>query len=56
MRLEIFTVMKILVVVFQVVKLHSDMVGYEHLRGPCCLHLHTHWRWRQHGLLWSSGL
>jgi len=31
--------MKIQVTVFWAVTLSSDVVGYQHFRGPCCLHL-----------------
>jgi hypothetical protein len=37
--LGVFTVMKIQVVVFWVLMPHSNMVGYQHFRGPCCLQL-----------------
>jgi hypothetical protein len=36
---EVFTVMKIQVAVFCVVKTRSD-VGYQRFEGPCCLHLY----------------
>jgi len=41
-RFVVFMVMRIQVVVFWVVMLSSDMVGYQHFRGPSrtfCLHL-----------------
>jgi hypothetical protein len=34
---------------FWVVTLCSDVAGYHHFRGLCCLH--PSWRWRQHGPL-----
>jgi hypothetical protein len=37
--LGVFTVMKIQVVI-SVMMLRIDMVGYQHFRGPCCLHLY----------------
>jgi len=37
---EVFTVMKIQVVVVWVVMLCSDVVGYHHFREKCCFHLH----------------
>jgi hypothetical protein len=37
-KLESFTAMKIHVVVFWITTLCSD-VGYQHFKGPCCLHL-----------------
>jgi len=39
-RLDIFTVVKMQVAVFWVMTLYSDVVGYQCLGGPCCLHLH----------------
>jgi len=39
-RFEVFTVVKIRVVVLWVVMLYSDMVGYQCFRGSWCLHLH----------------
>jgi hypothetical protein len=36
-RFKVFMVMKIHVV-FWAVTLHSVAVGYQHFRGPCCLH------------------
>jgi hypothetical protein len=38
-RLVIFMAMKIHVVVFWVMTLCSDVVGYQFFGGPCCLHL-----------------
>jgi hypothetical protein len=38
-RFEVFTAMKIQVMVFWVVMLCTVTVGYQHFRGPCCLHL-----------------
>jgi hypothetical protein len=35
-------------VVFWITTLCSD-VGYQHFKGPCCLHLQGEWRLRQHG-------
>jgi len=32
---------KIHVMVFWVVMLYSDVVGYQCFRGPCCLHLQS---------------
>jgi len=33
---------------FWVVMPHSDVVGYQHFRGPCCLHLQGEmsWAWK----------
>jgi hypothetical protein len=39
-RFEVFMAMKIQVMVFWAVMPHSDMVGYQHFRGSCCLYLH----------------
>jgi hypothetical protein len=36
---EVFMVIKIQVVVFWVLTPCSVVVGYQHSRGPCCLHL-----------------
>jgi len=48
-RLEIFTVLKIHVVVFWVVISCSDVVGYKHFGGVCYLHLQDvvsgAWKW-----------
>jgi hypothetical protein len=38
-RLEIFTAVKIQVVVVWVITPCSAVVGYQHFRGSCCLHL-----------------
>jgi len=38
-RFEIFMAMKIQVVFFWVVALCSNVVGYWHFGGPCCLHV-----------------
>jgi hypothetical protein len=38
-RFEVFTVMKMQVVVFCVVRPCSVVVGYQRFGGPCCLHL-----------------
>jgi len=38
-RFEVFTVMKIEVLIF----LSSDVVGHQHFRGLCCLHLQGGW-------------
>jgi len=48
-RLEILTVIKIQVVVFWIMTPHSEVVGYQHFWGPCCLHIHFILKWRQHG-------
>jgi hypothetical protein len=37
-RLDVFMAMKIHVVVFWVVTLCSDMVGYQSFGRPCCFH------------------
>jgi len=39
MRLEVFVTVKIEVAVFWIVTCRSDVVGYQHFGGPCCLHL-----------------
>jgi hypothetical protein len=39
-RFEIFSVMKIQVVVFCFLMPCSDVVGYQRFGGSCCLHLH----------------
>jgi hypothetical protein len=41
LRFEIFKVVKIHVKVFWVMTPCSDVVGYQHFRGPCCLHLNS---------------
>jgi len=50
---EVFTAMKIQIVVFWVVMPCSDVVGYRRFGGPCCLHLHHSssalGRWRRQG-------
>jgi len=38
-RLEIFTAMKIQIMVFWVMALCNDMVGYHCSTGWCCLHI-----------------
>jgi hypothetical protein len=38
-RFEIFTAMKIQIVIFWVVTPCSNMVGYQRFGGPCCFHL-----------------
>jgi hypothetical protein len=38
-RFKVFKAMRIQGVVFWIVKLCTDMVGYQHFGGPCCLHL-----------------
>jgi hypothetical protein len=38
-RLEVFTAMKIQVVLFCVVTSCTDVVGYQRFGGPCCFHL-----------------
>jgi hypothetical protein len=38
-RFEVFTPMKIQVLILWVVTPCSGVVGYEHFRQPCCLHL-----------------
>jgi len=40
MRFEILTAMKIHIVVIWVVMSYDNVVGYQHFRGPCCLHFH----------------
>jgi len=37
---KVFTVVKVQVEAFCVVTLYSVLVGYQHLRGLCCVHLH----------------
>jgi len=48
MRFEVF-IEVIQVVVFLVLTLWSDVVGYQCFGGPCCLHLQGEesggWRW-----------
>jgi hypothetical protein len=39
MRSEVFTAMKIQIEAFWVVTPCDDVVGYQHFRGPRCLHL-----------------
>jgi hypothetical protein len=39
MRLEVIIVKKIKLMVFGVVVLCNVVVGYQHFRGPGCLHL-----------------
>jgi len=48
--------MKIEVEVFCVATPCSIAVGYQHFRGPCCLHLHTkqHHLTSKHPSLWSG--
>jgi hypothetical protein len=36
-KLEVFTTVKVQFMIFWVVKLCSDVVGYQHFGGPCCL-------------------
>jgi len=36
------------VMVFCIMTACSVMVGYGRFGGPCCLHLHSPWRWKQH--------
>jgi hypothetical protein len=38
-RFEVFMAVKIQVEVFWVVMSCGVVVGYQHFRGPCCLHL-----------------
>jgi len=38
-RFEVLMAVKIQVELFQVVMLHSSVVGCQHFIGPCCLHL-----------------
>jgi hypothetical protein len=38
-RFEVFTAVKIQIVVFWVVTPYSDVVGYQHFGGPYSLHL-----------------
>jgi hypothetical protein len=39
LRFKVFTVVNIQVMFFWVVMLYSVVVGYQHFRGPCCLHI-----------------
>jgi len=36
--------MNIQVAVFWIVTLCSDVAGYQHFIGPCCLHIQGRWR------------
>jgi hypothetical protein len=46
---DIFTAVKIHIQVFCIVTPSSDVVGYQHLEGPSCLHIQGEVsRWRQH--------
>jgi len=39
-QIQVFMVMKFQVVVLWVLTPYSDVVGYQHFRWPCSLHLH----------------
>jgi hypothetical protein len=58
-KLWVFTAMRIHVAVLCIMTPCNDVVGYQHLGGPCCLHLQGEVK-RQHGIwcmseLWKPG-
>jgi len=53
-RYEIFTAMKIQVMVFWVVTMYSVVARFLHFRGPSCLHLQR--RYPTTSLTWHQNL